>query len=450
MRIWEQYITKMESTLGSETVDRWLKTLRVLRYDACNLYLEAKDSFQKAWFEEHVRPHLSLLNNNNKEIEVHISLPSAKQSGQAVKGKKNPPKKREEALIFDDPDPYCQFDNFVSFEGNILAYKVLAELVGYDTETGKQIPSRIANIPFNPIYIYGPEGSGKSHLLMATASYLKARGVKVLYTRAETLITHLIQAMRSGIMEPIRGQCRHVDVLLVDDMQVFSKKKACQEEFFHTFNALHQDGKGIILSADVYPQALVDVEPRLVSRFEWGITVPAGEPKKEILPAILRNKAKALDFPLADVVEKYLCSSFSTGVAALSRAFETLVLRSHLHRDKGESVTLAKAQALLSDLVMEEEKSVLTPERVIEVVSAFYGVPVNEILGKSQSRDCAFPRQVAMHLLRSILKMPFVKIGALFSRNHSTVMTSVKQIQKALDTKNQDLMSSLVTIQQQF
>ena len=256
MRAWENFLTSQESELGTETVHKWLKPLKVLKFDACNLYLEAKDSFQALWFEEHVRKkiHNKLVNNNKKNIKVHITIANQTvpkgAKGKSKKTTATEPQKPQFQLLFDELDPHCSFEHFVVSERNILPHKLLCKLTGYDPVSGKLVPTSSEFASFNPIYIYGPSGTGKSHLLMATAHALRCKGLNVIYARAETFTEHVVSAIRAGEMSIFRQTYRNIDTLVIDDVHVFSRKGATQEELFHTFNTLHTAGKQIIVSAN--------------------------------------------------------------------------------------------------------------------------------------------------------------------------------------------------------
>jgi chromosomal replication initiator protein len=226
-------------------------------------------------------------------------------------------------------------------------------------------------------------------------------------------------------------------------VHVFARKGATQEEFFHTFNTLHLAGKQIILSANCAPQELQLIEPRLVSRFEWGIVLPLKSLKADDMREMLIVKSQALQFPLPTKIADFLISTFTSNPKALIKAFEALVLRLHLDATNSIStLTLTATKTLLADLMDEEQKSAITPAKIIQAVAEQYGIRTEDILGKAQTRDCALPRQLAMHLCREHLKMPFMKIGDLFFRDHSTVMSSVRHIKKALDQDDREIVSS--------
>lgn len=454
MQAWLNFLALQESDLGPETVQKWLRTLKILRWDACNLYLEAKDSFQTLWFEEHIRQKIltKLVNNNNKRIKVHLSIANSNPKANYIKSPKVKKSEKENPLkfipSFDKLDPYCTFDHFVVTEKNLLPYKLFSQLTGYSSQKSLQTKPELS--VFNPIFVYGPSGTGKTHMLMAAAHELRTHNLNVVYTRAETFTEHVVTAIRAGEMSLFRQAYRNIDVLILDDVHVLSRKGATQEELFHTFNALHMSGKQIILSAICSPAELQYIEPRLVSRFEWGIVLPLEPPAPEETRKILQNKAEALNYPLHNKVIDFLMETFTSNGKKLNRALEALILRLHLGQNAGRitqgPLTVPLSKSLLGDLIAEEQQAALTPAKIIHVTAEFFGIRAEDILGKSQSRDCVLPRQIAMHLCRSQLKMPFIKIGDLFNRDHSTVMSSVKMIQKGIDENIREISGAYHTL----
>ena len=439
MQAWEKFIQQQEAELGSETVQKWLRSLKIQRFDACNLYLEAKDSFQALWFEEHIRnkAQAKLVNGNNKRIRIHLSIantiPAPKKSRNNTKGAKDV-KPLQFQLTFDDLDPHCLFQHFVVSQNNQITHKLLCELAGLST------PAVTSLGAFNPIYLFGSTGCGKTHLLMSLTQMFRNQGFRSIYVRAELFTDHVVTAIRAGEMSTFRQAYRKADILLVDDVHVFSRKGATQEEFFHTFNTLHLEGKQIILAANCAPQELQLIEPRLVSRFEWGIVLPLKSLSMDELRLMLQAKSQALNFFLPEKVVDFLLETFTSNPKALIKAFEALVLRLHLDSQHSiHNLSVIAVKTLLSDLLIEEQRSALTLPKIIQAVAEHYDIRSEDILSKSQTRECALPRQLAMHLCREKLKMPFMKIGDLFSRDHSTVMASVKQVQKSLDEDHRDI-----------
>lgn len=448
MKAWESFIEDQEREIGSNTVQKWLKTLKIVNFDAGNLYLEAKDTFHAMWFEEHMRHKVDkLFNNNKRKVKVHLSIEnvtpktkSKEKSGGVKKSSNN--ETPTGALILDELDPHCTFENFCVSEENLLTYTVLSQLA--EKAIANPIGTQSDSVP-NPIYIHGAIGSGKSHLLIATATALRKQGKKVVFSRAQTFTDHVVSAIRAGEMSAFRQAYRNCDVLIIDDVQVFSRKGATQEEFFHTFNSLQMSKKLIILSANCSPKELQLIEPRLISRFEWGIVLSLEAPSRVDAEKILITKSKALDFPLHNKVIDYLLDSFRT-MSALIKALNALILRYHLMQQTGKNsssqMTVLQAKAQLNDLLIEEEKSAITTERIIQDSAEYFGIRPEDISGKAQTRDCVLPRQLSMYLCRKELKLPYLHIGEVFSRDHSTVMSSVKVIQQAIDADNGEVVTA--------
>jgi chromosomal replication initiator protein len=422
MLAWDEFLTQLENELGLQVIKEWLRPLKILRFDAANLYLEAENSFQIHWFEEHIRLKLKnrLLSNNARPIRVHLSV-----SGVSVHSLHKP-----KPLSYEiKPDPLeadFLFAHFIPSPQNLIAYKLLQELVS-DT---------FSPATFNPIFIYGPKNSGKTHLLMATAHVLQ-KTKKVFFVKGDTFTEHVVQAIRLGRMQEFRHTYRDIDVLIVDDLHIFSRKTATQEEFFHTFNTLHTSGQQILLSAHTSPAQLVDIEPRLTSRFEWGITLGLEKPT-DLLKNILAKKAELWGLKIhPDVINLLLEEISSKPIEAL----QALALRSNaIHIEK------AAARNILKDFLIKEQTNALTSEQIVKKIASHFGIKAEDLLGKSQMREFVLPRQIAMYACRNTLKMPFQKIGELFRRDHSTVMTSVKHIQKEIEEKKRDILEAVNTL----
>lgn len=441
MQAWEEFLLLQEKELGVETVKKWLRSLKVLRFDAGNLYLEAKDSFQSIWFEEHIRPKIlkDFVNNNHKKIKVHLAIGN-RPAVAPIKGREFKPALRPSFhLNFDQIDPLSLLDNFIVKEENLVTYKILSENLEL----------------YNPIYLHGLSGAGKTHLLMAVAKAQSDLGKKVIFTRAETFTDHVVAAIRAGEMVKFRSAYRNTDLLIVDDVHLFSRKGATQEEFFHTFNTLHMSGKQILLSSKCTPQELHEIEPRLVSRFEWGIVLPLEVAKEKGITPLLQKKAAALNYPLPSKVGEFLIESFVSGPKAVMRALEALILRSHIqehgtNRPLFRPMTVQLAKHYLSDLLLAEKQHALTAEKIIQATSDHYGIRPDDILSKAQTRDCAEPRHISMYLCRHHLKLPFTKIGEIFDRDHSTVMSSVRLVKKSQEARETEFTSAIAEIEKKI
>jgi len=413
MRAWEEFLQGQVKELGSEAIDKWAKPLKVVHYDAGNLYLEAQDSFQLSWFEEHLRSPIkhSFKNNNQRPIKVHLSLANAP----APKNKKI--WKPVLHLAPDGLDPGCQFDTYFPGSTNQISFSLLKDA--------------LEKLSYNPIYLHGPEGIGKSHLLMASAFYLTSLKKHCFYVKAGTLTNHIVAAMRTGAMQKLRDFYRQHDVLLVDDIHQLAHRSATQEELFHTFNTLHMAGKQIILAGSRLPSLLEGIEPRLTSRFEWGLVLPFQPLSAQERKEFLRQKIEQKQLPLSEATEAFLLQQLPT-VKSLQRALETL----HQRKDKND-------QTWIAPLLEELRRKALTPEKIVRMTAEIFEIRADDILGRSHSQEYSLPRQVAIYLCRSMLKMPFLKIADIFSRDHSTVMTSVKNIEKKIGEHDETVLSTL-------
>lgn len=434
MRAWENFLKTQEKEIGTATVKKWLSTLRIVRFDAANLYLEAKDSFQAHWFEEHIRPELSkLLSPTNRRIKVHLTVAKGQTEDQpkvAKKAKAAEPLR----LRWEKPNSQETLANFHWTPENEIIHKLLDQVV-----------NRTVDASFNPIFLYGPPGSGKSHLLNAVAYNLEAAGIKTIYVKASTFTEHVVEAIRAGQMQQFRAAYRHADVLIIDDIQIFSNRSSTQEEFFHTFNTLHVDGHTIIVSGNTPPRELVGVEPRLVSRFEWGIALGLAPLKKNDLKKLLLARAAERDLILTERAQDFLLDTFTGGTKSLMRALDAISLRL-----PGKPMpTSEELKKVLGDLIQADLAALVTPQKVIKAVADHWGILVEDILGKSQSRDAVLPRQVAMSLCRHQLELPFTKIGALFDRDHSTVISAIRHILKKQE-EDKELASSVHSLTKQL
>lgn len=441
MQAWIEFLDSLESQLGKEPVQRWLRPIKIVHFDSGNLYLEAKDSFQVLWFEEHVRPLVqqNFVNNNNRKIKVYITCANEVQNSSSAKKQNEKPK--TQALSFnltvDSLDSLATLDEFIPGAGNQMLIKFLKEL----SESSHNLGS------FNPVVLYGAAGTGKTHLLMGLTHAFKKLGLNALYVRAETFTEHVVNAIRSSEMQTFRNHYRNVDVLLFDGIHVLSRKMATQEEFFHTFNSLHVAGKQIILTSNLAPSLLEEIEARLISRFEWGIQLHVEKLQKEEMQEVLRRRSQHLECPLEEGAIEFILHNFSSNLPSINRALDALILRTHLSASSfHQPLNRQTVSHLLKDLIDAEQETALTPQRIIAATASHYGIKTEDILGKSHAQEYALPRQIAMHQCRLQLNLPFMKIGSLFSRDHSTVMSSVKQIQQRLDTFDKEIATAIAEI----
>lgn len=412
MQEWETFLGQLEQKIGKESVHKWLRCLKVVDFDACNLYLEAENSFQISWFEEHIRKiaERSFCNNNHHKIKIHFK----KKEAHSFKV----PKKFSVANVpiqSDHLDPSFTFAEFVSDTTSQITLKCFQELkLGH----------------FNPLFLYGPSGVGKTHLFTATAHFLKSQGLSVFYVHAETFTQHVVNAIRNSQMEEFRKIYRNQDVLFIDDIHFLARRAATQEELFHTFNTLYTAHKQIFLSSTVAPNRLQEIEPRLISRFEWGLVLELPSLSSIKMREILQKRARQYNFPLLEATESFIIENFHSSTKSLMKAFDALVLRNK----SNISLDPSQAAKLLSDLLTAEKKGALSPEKIVQSTALHFDLHVSDIMGNAQTNKCSLGRKIAMYFCRQLLGQSYVSIGKYFDRDHSTVISSCKFIEKNKDT----------------
>ncbi len=443
MHAWNVLLKQLEYKLGKDTVDKWLRTLNIIKFDACNIYLEAQNTFQITWFNEHIKPIISkeLVNNNGTLIKVHLNVKNNKTTFKSKKNKFDEPPQIQ--INQDTVNPYYTINHFVNTKENNIVFSLISELIGYDNEDNSFSNPKMQLGTFNPIFLYGPSGCGKTHVLSACYHTLKDIGYKVFFIHAKTFASHVVEAIRKGSMQQFRKIYRDIDVLIVDDIHILSNKSATQEEFFHTFNTLHNKGSQILISANMSPKKLEAIEPRLISRFEWGISLPLSCLDKDNIKTMALMQINDFDLKLSKNAIDFLLQSFRYNAKSVKKALHALAFRiSHAN----EIIDDKTIEITLNDLIEEEKDNILSYDKIISIVSDHFGIRPNDILGKSQTRECALPRQISIFYLRELLKMPFLKIAQIFNRDHSTIMSSVKTIKKAVNNKDIKITNDLLEI----
>ena len=307
------------------------------------------------------------------------------------------------------------FENFVVGSSNRLAFSA-ATLV-----------SEKPGVAYNPLFLYGPPGVGKTHLMWAISSAVEASNpkAKITYITTEDFLNQFTNAIRKG--ENFSDRYRSVDVLLVDDLQFIAGKEKTQEEFFHTFNALHQANKQIVLCSDRPPKAIATLEDRLRSRFEWGMVADIQPPDYETRVAIIQSKAIEKEFEISSEVAAYIAETIQSNIRELEGGLTRVIAYCQAH---GASLDLSVAQTVLGGSLAPPSKS-LSPKQIIERTAAFYDIKVTDITGVKRDKEIVVPRQMAMYIMRRELGMSFPQIAhSLGGRDHTTVMHGVRKINK--------------------
>ena len=322
-------------------------------------------------------------------------------------------------------NPNYTFDTFVVGENNKFAHAASLAVA--------ECPGQV----YNPLYIYGGPGLGKTHLMQSIGHFILKQQPekKVLYVTSEEFTNEVIDSIRNGnasAMTKLRDKYRTVDVLMIDDVQFIIGKESTQEEFFHTFNVLHSAGKQIILSSDKPPKEMETLEERIRSRFEWGLLADVGYPDYETRMAILRRKEEVDGFHLDDQILDYIATNIKSNIRELEGALNKLLAFSNLeHTD----ITMEIAVRELQNIISPDKPKEITPQLVIEIVAEHFNISTDQMISKNRSNEIARPRQIAMYLCKNMTDTPLETIGALLGgRDHSTIIHGIKKITGEYET----------------
>ncbi len=312
-------------------------------------------------------------------------------------------------------------------------YTFDAFIVGNSNRLAHAASYAVAEAPgeaYNPLFLYGGVGLGKTHLLHAIGHKGAQAGLTVLYVSSEQFTNEIINAIRYRTTEEFRAKYRSVDILLVDDIQFIAGKESTEEEFFHTFNSLYEMSKQIVICSDRPPKAIVSLEERLRSRFEWGLIADIQPPDLETRMAILRVKADMLHYPVPDEVIAYIASRVQTNIRELEGCLNRLMAYQQLHRTE---LTLDVARAAMSSLGNGPREVQLSGRQIAQAVADYFHIPLEAMCGKQRDKQVVIPRQIAMYLIRQETQLSLLEIGQLFGgRDHSTVLHACEKIERAI------------------
>lgn len=342
---------------------------------------------------------------------------------------------RANILMHNRLNPRYSFDTFIVGNSNRLAHAASLAVAEAPGES------------YNPLFLYGGVGLGKTHLLHAIGHQGVQTGLAVLYVSSEQFTNEIINAIRYRTTEEFRARYRSVDILLVDDIQFIAGKESTEEEFFHTFNSLYEMSKQIVICSDRPPKAIVSLEERLRSRFEWGLIADIQPPDLETRMAILRVKADLLHYQIPDEIIAYVASRVQTNIRELEGCLNRLMAYQQLHQT---SLTMDMVRAAMSSLVNDTRESHLTIQQIAQAVAEYYHISLDAMCGKQRDKYIVMPRQIAMYLMRQETQASLLEIGQLFGgRDHSTVLHACEKIDRAVNL-NAALRREIVAIREQL
>jgi len=424
--LWTQVSSALKAELGDGVYDRWFSTLRLAEADAREVTLVIPNSIYQVWIESNYSAQLqaSLMTVFGAKRKITFRVENGHVSGPAAPA---------EAIASEEP---AEAAGVAGAKGLNHHYVFDTFVVGANSEFAHAASLAVAKSPartYNPLFIHGGVGLGKTHLLQAIGHHLAAsrRGAKVAYFRSETFTNEFINAIQTNSLVKFRRRYRQADILLIDDIQFLAGKERSQEEFFHTFNSLFEGRKQIVLSSDQPPSEISQLEQRLVSRFEWGLTAELQPPDMETRLAILRKKAAGLDVSLPAHVLEYLAHRIKSNVRRLEGALLRVASFSSL---SGRPLTDESIEHVLRDILQEEARRAVSIDQVQRKVAEHYDVRLADMTSKRRPASIAFPRQVAMFISRRLTKSSLQDIGEAFGgRDHGTVIHACKTVQVRMD-----------------
>ena len=418
MNIWKQVLTRLEQVVDRPEYVSWFSPTRFLsqRGDIIEVSVPSQrfvDEIRDR-FGNQIRTALTDISPDKVQIQFVVQ-----GNGEAENVSFAPAAPPRDELPPATFNPRYRFSTFVVGNSNQLAYA--ASLSIAENPSGS----------FNPLFIYGGAGLGKTHLIQAIGQQIKNQSpnMKVVYMSADSFVTELITSIRYDKMQSFRDRYRSVDALLLDDIQFLAGKERTQEEFFHTFNALYEAQKQIVFTSDAPPKEIPTLEERLRSRFEWGLIADIQPPDLETKVAILRKKAEEKKLDVPHDVALFIAERVRSNIRELEGHLNRVAAFASL---TGHRINIDLAKEALKDLLSKENKPI-TPTEILRVVSAHYGLKVTDIKSKNNSKTIAFPRQVAMYMCKELTDLSYPEIGKLFNnKHHSTVMYSVERVEEMM------------------
>lgn len=427
--VWPTLRRQLRADLPAEDFRTWFHPLKVASEDADHLVLEAPNSRFVAALEEGFRPIVDWAIADLKgptyqvlfksgETRTRVETPGRSSAAKSIASREPATRPDLEEAPSSSLNPQYRFDSFVVGNSNRFA------------SAASQAVAEKPGIAYNPLFLYGGVGLGKTHLLHAIGNRLKraSPGTRVVYLAAEDFVNDLITSIRFERMPAFRERYRTIDVLLVDDIQFLARKERSQEEFFHTFNVLYTRQKQIIVTSDAQPRDMADIEERLRSRFGSGLLADIQPPDLETKVAILQRKARQLQgLDLDTDVAMFIARQVHSNVRELEGLLNRVTAFASL---SGVPLDLEFAKEALRDVLPEQDRPVSSAQ-IVKMVAHHYGLKVREIKSKSNSRQITYPRQIAMYLCKRLTEMSYPEIGRVFNgKHHSTVMYSVEQIER--------------------
>lgn len=429
--LWEKILEYVKQEIGEQAFENWFTQTRLSSITDDSLVVEVPSNFFKDWIYDHYRDvlNIAILKIIGKVIPTKFvvketAAPKSPGNASGQKPASLPPEKQGQKKPF-YLNPKYTFEGFVVGPSNRFAHAATLAIA--------ESPAKA----YNPLFIYGGVGLGKTHLMQAACHYISEthRNMKLFYTSSESFTNELIGGIQNRTTAKFREKYRNVDVLLIDDIHFIAGKESTQEEFFHTFNALYDSHKQIVLSSDRQPKSIPGLEERLVSRFEWGLVTDIQPPDLETRMAILKKKAERTSVTLPDDVLYFIAEKIKTNIRELEGALIKVIAYASL---ENKNISIGLAGEVLKDAFSENSKKI-SMETIQKKVSDYFDIKPSDMKTKKRNRQIAYPRQVAMYLARELTNMTLPEIGEHFGgRDHSTVIHACDKVGHDLK-KNQNV-----------
>ena len=451
-QVWRAALGELQVSLSPANYETWLRDTSLMDVDDQRFRIAVPNGFAKDWLENRYRSLISqtLARIVGYSVQVEfvvnptVAAPAAETA--ALERPAHEPSNGSQHVRVEatrvggeggatNINERYTFANFIVGSANRLAHAAslsVAERPGH---------------AYNPLFLYGGVGLGKTHLMHAIGNQVIARfpRKRVMYATSEKFTNEFITSIQQGRIDEFRSRFRRIDLLLIDDIQFIADKERTQEEFFHTFNAIHEDGKQIVLSSDRPPKAILTLEERLRSRFEWGLIADLTAPDLETRIAILRAKAEEGGVPIGSDVIEFIARKVVSNIRELEGALNRIVAFASMG---ATPISIDLAQAVLSNVLYNPKKRQVTPERIAKAVSDYYSVPMDVLQGQKRDKAIVMPRQIAMFLMREETDVSLLRIGAeLGGRDHSTVLHACDKINREI-AANDDLRREIAAVRE--
>ena len=455
-QVWRAALGELQVSLSPANYETWLRDTQLVDVDDQRFKISVPNGFAKDWLETRYRSLISqtLARIVGYSVQVEFVVAASPEGATppadgadadpvetpAAAGSSSQQVRVEPTRVGGEGgttfiNPRYTFGNFIVGSANRLAHAAslsVAERPGH---------------AYNPLFLYGGVGLGKTHLMHAIGNQVIAKfpRKRVVYATSEKFTNEFITSIQQGKIDDFRARYRRIDLLLIDDIQFIADKERTQEEFFHTFNAIHEDGKQIVLSSDRPPKAILTLEERLRSRFEWGLIADLTAPDLETRIAILRAKAEEGSLPITSDVIEFIARKVVSNIRELEGALNRIIAFASMG---ATPISIELAQAVLSNVLYNPKKRQVTPERIARAVSDYYSVPMEALQGQKRDKSIVMPRQIAMFLMREETDVSLLRIGAeLGGRDHSTVLHACDKINRE-SAVNDDLRREIAAVRE--